>query len=226
MRSVSLLTVTCALALVLPTTAGASDLSEYRGFTLGDPLQVVIDRLQLAASDVKVVHERPTVQEVTWRPTQFVSGRAGETDSLAEMVLTFNEGRLARIRVMYDRARTQGLTDEDLHDAIASVYGVSLLMPVPPQRSISPPTARQPIGRWEDAKTFVLLWREDYPTRVGLAITSTASELALQEGIEEGLPLHAIQGAATDRVSGTAEAAALQARDEKTRRDNKATFKP
>src|SRR4029453_10966681 len=97
MRSVSLLTVTCALALALPTTAGASGWSEYRGFALGDSLQVVIDRLQLAASDVKVVHERPTVQEVTWRPTQFVSGRAGETDSLAEMVFTFNEGRLARI---------------------------------------------------------------------------------------------------------------------------------
>jgi hypothetical protein len=201
-------------------------LSDYRSFTLGDSVQVIVDRLQLVPSDVKVVHERPTVQEVTWRPQQFVSGTTVEPDSLAEMVLTFYEGRLARIAVIYDRARTQGLTDADLHEAIGSVYGVSLLVSVPTQRPISPPAERQTIGRWEDAKTFVLLWRENYPTRVGLTITSIPSELALQEAIEEGLQLHATQGAATDGVRRTAEAAALQARDEKTRRDNKATFKP
>ena len=74
MPSLPLLTMTCAMALVLATTAAASDLSHYRGLTLGDSVQVAVDRLQLGVSDIKVVHERPTVQEVTWRPQRFVSG--------------------------------------------------------------------------------------------------------------------------------------------------------
>ena len=47
------------------------------------------------------------------------------------MVLTFYEGRLARIAVTYDRERTQGLTNADLHEAITSLYGASLLLSVP-----------------------------------------------------------------------------------------------
>ena len=226
MPSVSLLTLTCALALVLPTTSAASGLSNYRGLTLGDSVQVVVDRLQLVAADVKVVHERPTVQEVTWRPQRFVSRTSVEPDPLSEMVLTFYEGRLTRIAVTYDRERTQGLTNADLHEAIGSVYGVSLLVSAPTLRTNSPPTERQMIASWEDAETFLLLWRENYPTRVGLTITSIASDLALQEVIVAGRQLHATEGAARDVARRSTEAAAVQARDDKTRRDNKAGFKP
>ena len=35
--------------------------SRYRGVTLGDPVQVVVDQLKVTSSDVKVVHERPTL---------------------------------------------------------------------------------------------------------------------------------------------------------------------
>ena len=82
------------------------------------------------------------------------------------------------------------------------------------------------IGRWEDATTFMLLWRENYPGRLGLTISSIASDVALQEAIAEGLRLHTTQGTAMDGARRTADAAARQVRDEKTRRDNKATFKP
>jgi hypothetical protein len=138
------------------------------------------------------------------QPQRFVSGMTVEADSLAEMVLTFYEGRLARMAVTYDRERTQGLTNADLHEGL---YGASLLLSVPTLRSLSPPAERQTIGRWEDAKTFLLLWREDYQARVGLTITSTASDVALEEAVTEGLQLPATQGAATDGVRRTADVA-------------------
>lgn len=227
MLRVFLLTLTCVMSLVLPAASAEPVLSHYRGVALGDSVQVVIDRLQVVASDVKVVHERPTaVQELTWRPHRFVSGASVEPDPLAEMVLTFHAGRLARIAVSYDRERTQGLTNADLHEAMGSLYGASMLISTPTQPTISPSSERQTIGRWEDAETLLLLWREHYPNRVGLTITSIAGDLALQEAIVDGVRLHAAEGPMRDLARRAAEAAAVQARDEKTRRDNKATFKP
>ena len=119
MTRVLLLTVVCAVSLVRPVASAESPLSRYRDVSLGDPGQVVVDRLKVPLSDVKVVHDRPTVvQQLTWRPHRSVSGATVEPDPLAEMVLTFHLGRLARIAVSYDRARTAGLTDADLNDAL------------------------------------------------------------------------------------------------------------
>src|SRR5687767_5562926 len=79
MLRVSLLTLISVMSFVVPTTAAEPVLSQYRGVTLGDSVQTVIGRLHLVDSDVKVVHERPTVvQEVTWRPHRFVSGTTVE----------------------------------------------------------------------------------------------------------------------------------------------------
>ncbi len=202
-------------------------MSQYRGVALGDSVQAVVDRLKLVAADVKVVHERPTVvQELTWRPHRFISGSSVEPDPLAEMVLTFYEGRLARIAVIYDRERTQGLTNADLQEAMARVYGPSILMATQTQGAIGLSYDRQTIGQWEDADSRLLLRREQYPTRVGLTITSIAGDRGLQDATSAGVRLHASEAPALDLARRTAEAAAVHAKDEKIRRDNKAGFKP
>jgi hypothetical protein len=227
MFRVSLLTLIGVLTLVVPSTSAETVLSQYRGVTLGESMQVVVDRLHLVASDIKVVHERPTVvQEVTWRPHRFVSGTTVDPDPLSEMVLTFHAGRLARVTAIYDRERTKGLTNADLHDVLGSVYGPSLLVAVPTQRTVTPPADRQTIAHWEDAETELLLWRENYPNRVGLTITSIVGDLALQEAIADGVRLTSAEAPARDLARRSAEAAATLARDEKIRLENKAKFKP
>ena len=227
MLRVSLLALASMMSVGVPATSAEPVLSNYRGVTLGDSVQVVVDHLRLVAADVKVVHERPTlVQEVTWRPSRFVSGTTIEPDPLAEMVLTFKADRLARIAVTYDRERTQGMTNEDLHEAMGSVYGVSMLIATPPQTTIAPSAERQTIGRWEDAETLLLLWREQYPNRVGLTVTSLAGDRALQQALAEGVRVDAAEAPARDLARRTDEAAAIQARAEKIRQDNKAKFKP
>jgi len=223
----SFLTLAFALSLALPATSAEPILSQYRGVTLGDAVQVVVDRLQLAAADVKVVHERPTVvQELTWRPHRFISGTSVVPDPLAEMVLTFYEGRLARIAVAYDREKTQELTDADLQEAIGRVYGRSLLIATPAKAVLALSYDRRTIGQWEDADTRLILWREQYPARVGLTITSIVSDQALQDAITAGVRLNASEAPALDLARRTAEAAAVQAKGEKTRRENIAGFKP
>jgi len=220
-----LLTVVCATTLVLPATSAEPVLSRYRDVTLGDTVQVVVERLQMTLSDVKVVSERPTlVQQLTWRTRRFVSGADSAHDPVADMVLTFHLGRLTRIAVTYDRERTAGLTNADLHEAMSSVYGTSMLLSTPIQ--ITPPAGPEVIGRWEDAGTLVLLWRESYPARVGLTIASMGADREAQVAIADGLRIDASEAPARDLARHAAEVAALRARDEKIRLDNKAMFKP
>ncbi len=222
-----LLTLTLALSIALPATGAESPLAQYRGVTLGDSVQSVVDRLQLVASDVKVTHERPTVvQEVTWRQHRFISGSSVAPDTLAEMVLTFYDGRLARITVLYDRERTQGLTDIDLREAMGLVYGPSILIATPTPGTLGHAYARHTIGHWEDADSRLLLWREQYPTRLGLTISAIAADRDLQQVIATAESLRAAEAPARELARRSAEAAAVQAKDEKTRRENKAGFKP
>jgi hypothetical protein len=226
MRTV-LLTVLCAMAIALPVTSAESVFAGYRGLTLGDSVEAAAGHLQAALTEVKVVHARPTlVQQLTWRPHQFVSGVSVEPDPLAEISLIFHLGRLARIAVIYDRSRTEGLTNADLHEALSGTYGTSLLLSAPMRTAVELPIDGVTIGQWGDNETLVRLWRETYPSRVRLTITALAADRAMQDAIADGMRLDATEAPGLDLARRTAEAAALRTRDENIRRDNKATFKP
>jgi hypothetical protein len=227
MLRVLLITMLCTPFFAPPTLAAESTLSSYRGVVLGDTVQVTLARLQLSETDVKVVYERPTlVQELTWRPHRFVSGTTIAPDALAEMVLTFHRDRLVRIVVAYNRDRTEGLTNADLHDALTREYGTSLLAATPTQAANAASSFAETVGRWEDAATSLVLQRERYPHRLGLTITSIEANRAMEAAMAEGLRLHASEAPTRELARKTAEAETARARDERVRRDNKATFKP
>ena len=221
------LTIVCATAIAVSSTSAQPVLSRYRGVTLGDPVQVVVDQLKVTSSDVKVVHERPTlIQRITWRPRRLVSGTIVEPDALGEMVLTFHLERLASIALSYDLDRTKGLTDADLLEAFTSAYGTSILVPTPTRTTVASRAEPEIMGRWDDAETLVLLWRESSTNRIKLTLTSIATDRAMQEAIADGLRLEASEAPARDLARRATEDAALRARDEKVRSDNKTTFKP
>jgi hypothetical protein len=154
-----------------------------------------------------------------------VSGITAVPDPLAELVLTFYQGRLARIVAIYDRERTQGLTDADLHELVSRVYGVATLQSTPTQLP-DPTLRRRTVGQWEDADHLVLLWREAYPARVGLTITSIAEDRVLQEAIAQSERVAAEEAPRRAEEGRAAAAAAIRERDEKQRLGNKAQFKP
>jgi hypothetical protein len=226
MCRVLILTIVCATAVAVSSSAQPV-LSRYRGVTLGDPVQVVVDQLKVTSSDVTVVHERPTlIQRITWRPRRLVSGTVVEPDPLGEMVLTFHLGRLASIAVSYDLDRTKGLTNADLLEAFTSTYGTSILVPTATRTAAASRADLEIMGRWDDAETLVLLWREPSTNRIKLTVTSIATDRAMQEAIADGLRLEASEAPARDLARRATEDAALRARDEKVRSDNKTTFKP
>ena len=138
--------------------------------------------------------------------------------------LTFHRGRLARIVATYERDRTAGMTDADLHAAFTATYGTAMLVPTPTAAGV----AGEPvtIGRWGDAETLVVLWREDYPRRIHVSISSVAEDRTMQEAVASGKRLDAIEGPARDIVRRATEDFAARQRTAKIRSDNNATFKP
>lgn len=217
----------CAIAFGTQTPTAEPVISSYRGMTLGNSLPEVLARLQIPAADVQILHADPLlVQRATWRPRPYMSGRPGESESVADIVLTFYAGRLAQIAVTYDRAQTQGLTDADVIEALAGAYGAPLLRSSPTQRTVSPAGAHVTIGQWEDPETLVILWREQFPNRVGLTVSSKTSAAALEQAIADGMRVETAAAPARELARRNAEAEVIRARDEKIRLENKAKFKP
>ena len=140
------------------------------------------------------------------------------------MVLTFHLGRLARVVATYDRDRTEGLTNADLHDSFTTIYGTSMLVPTPSGvRSSSEPEI---IGQWGDGETLVVLLREAYPRRIKLTVSSVAADRLLQDGLASGVRLDTIEAPTRDMVRRLSEEQTQRRRDEQSRLDNKSAFKP
>jgi hypothetical protein len=213
------------VAVTVPLGASAR-YAEYRGVVLGDSVATAVARLQAEASTVKVLYEQPSlIQELTWRPSRFISGETVAPDALSEMVLTFHLGELVRIAAAYDRERTQGLTDADLNELVSGVYGLSMLQPSA-TRPAAPASGRRTIGSWSDADTLVELWSEALPRRAGLVVTSKTGAAVLDQASATALRRESDAAPQRERDRLAAVAAAIIVRDEKIRVENKATFKP
>src|SRR4030095_8251995 len=76
-------------------------------------------------SEVRVLHQRPAlIQELEWRPRDALAS-SREADSINEVLFSFYNGELFRMVVSYDQQRTQGLTDQDMIEAISATYGIA-----------------------------------------------------------------------------------------------------
>src|ERR1051326_5106201 len=124
-RITALLTVSTISSVAFFTPVlRAGDLSRYREFQLGMNLLAVEGQTQMKTSEVKMVHQRPAIiQDLEWRPRNF--SRFAESDPLKDVLLSFYNSQLFRIVANYDRYRTEGMTDEDMIDAISATYGAA-----------------------------------------------------------------------------------------------------
>jgi hypothetical protein len=196
---------------------------------MGDSVTAVVASLDLTAADIATVHVRPSlIQQLTWRPNQSFTGRTAKPDAMAEMVLTFHLGRLARLVATYDRDRTEGLTDADLTDSFTAIYGPSMLVPTPIATRAGAKSSGQPeiLGQWGDGETLVVLWREVYPPRVKLTVSSIAGNRLLQDAIASSVRLDAVEAPTRDMVRRASDELTRHRRAEQSRVDNKAAFKP
>jgi hypothetical protein len=204
----------------------AGDLSSYRNFQLGMNLLAVEKQAEIKPSEAKTVHQRPAMlQDLEWRPRRF-PGPAPESDPVKDILFSFYNSQLFRMVVNYDRYRTDGLTPEDMIEAISATYGEA----AKPAAEILFPSAYSEnvkvIARWEDASYSFNLVRSPYqPSFALIAFSKDLDALAQAAGLE-ATRLEALDAPQRELELQRKQGEVSRVQQEKARLVNKPGFRP
>lgn len=211
------------ILLLTPLVQG-QDLSKYRDFAYGMSLVKVSEQVDSQPLQAKLIHKRPpAIQELTWWPKDR-SDNSLQTNSVWQIFFSFYNGELYRILVTYDRHATQGLTAEDMIQAISAQFGPATR----PAAEISFSTnelyrsTEKVIARWEDSQNSINLVRCKLLNSFGLVMFSKQLDAQAEAAIAESVKLdeQMLTQREVDRRKKTAEDL------EVTRQKNRETFRP
>lgn len=220
------------LGLVLCVNeAAAQDFGRYREFELGTDVAAVSTATRTVGSDLKVIHQRPAlIQELTWKP-RYGARRPNvpDTESVEQVVFAFHENLLFRMTVDYEHARTEGMSDADMIEAISAIYGSplkqSLARRPPAVSAYDDPGAL--IAQWGNADTSVMLYRlSSYATRFRMVVTDGPMAALARTAAARALVLDAQEAPQREAAQEKKEAEDRRAAEEKARSTNKAIFRP
>lgn len=214
---------------VLTTLSGSaltSNLSKYREFQLGSDLATVAKQTDVSPSRAEVVHQRPAlIQELQWRPQPRVLSTG--LDSVQDVMFTFCDGVLFRIVVDYDRYQTEGLTAEDIVQAVSAAYGETTTLPVM-EKSAQNTYGDQDkiVARWQDPQYRFDLIRSSYgPTFRLVGVLKTLDDRA-QAAALEAKRLDDQEAPQREAARLASDQETAKANLEKARLANKAKFRP
>jgi hypothetical protein len=204
------------------------DLSRYREFQLGMNLFAVAKQAGVVPSEVRVIHERPAlIQELEWRPQGSLSS-SPPAEPVSEVLFSFYNGDLFRIVVNYDRHRTEGLTDEDMVNAISAKYGTATR---PGAKIILFSSFavyndnEKVIARWEDSQYSFNLFRSSYQRAFGMLVFSKQLDALAQAAIVEAIRLDEQEAPQREIERQKQEDEANRAEQDAARLANKAAFR-
>jgi hypothetical protein len=215
-------------AMLWTTLAHAQDFSRYREFQLGMNLAATAKQAHLELSEAKVLHQRPAlIQELEWRP-HFALISIPEADPLKEVLFSFYNGELFRMMIVYDHNKTEGMTVEDMIDAISANYG-SASRPVKqvllfPSFEIYNDNEKV-IACWEDSQNSFNLFRSSAQPAFGMLAYSKRLDTLARSAITEANRLDKLEAPKREIDSQKKEAAEERAAQEKARPVSKANFR-
>jgi hypothetical protein len=191
MIRVSRVTVLAFLIVLSASSIHAHDLSSYRDFQFGMNLSSVAKQAGMKLAEAKMLHQRPAmIQELWWQRS---SGESSPlTDPVSEVVFSFYNGDLFRMVVTYDRYRTEGLTDDDMIEAISAKYGI-VARPVATIILFSSSQIynenEKVLALWEDSQYSYNLYRSPNQHTFGILIFSKRLDTLAQAAIVEAIRL-------------------------------------
>lgn len=202
-----------SLVLVLLSTPViyGQDISSYRQFSLGTSLVALSKQIGQDSHQANLIHQNPAViQQLTYWPIPTSPYSVG-AESVSQILFSFYNGELYRIVATYDQDATEGLTDDDMVQAISARYGAATrLYPeieLPTNDAYAP--AEKLIARWEDSMNSVNLFRSSSLDSFELAVFSRRLDVQAEAAIAESLNLEKqeapqrkidLQKIATDKV--------------------------
>ena len=224
MRTIRNLIVALCMILLSASLLHGQDLSKYRNFPFGMSLVELSKQLDLKPLDTKLIHKQPAViQELAWWPRD-PSGSSPQADSVWQVLFTFYNGELYRILVTYDRHRTEGLSREDMVEAISAEYGTATR----PTVEISFPTnelyisTEKVIARWEDSDYSFNLFRSTVLNTFGLVMFSKPLDAQVRAAIAAAIKLEGQENGQRKTERQKKETGDLEV----ARQKNRKTFRP
>ena len=187
-------TSTGAIALLcgLASTSmlSAADLSSYRGLKLGMSLAAASKLAGTRPTDSRIVQKRPTViQEMNWelRPAQ----ANPKPDPVKDGLLSFYNGELFRIIVTYDRYKIEGMSADDMIQAISATYGPATKPTTEIAYHSNYAEVAPVLARWEDSDYSYDLVRTGDGASFALILYSKRLEASALASIVEAARLDA-----------------------------------
>jgi hypothetical protein len=223
------LTSSFLCAMLWITLIHAQDFSKYREFQLGMNLTATAKQAHLELSETRVLHQRPAlIQELEWRP-HFALASTPEADPLKEVLFSFYNGELFRMMVVYDHYKTEGMTVEDMIEAISAKYGLASR---PVKQVLLFPSfeiyndSEKVLACWEDSQYSLSLFRSSSQPIFGILAFSKRLEPLARSAITEANRLDELEAPQREIDSLKKEAEEERAALEKARPASKANFRP
>jgi len=227
-RSLALSVACLALSATL---VQAQDLSRYREFRLGMTLAAVSQQTGLPVSMARDIHQRPQlIQQLEWQPQR--AAAAPEAEAVRTVRFSFYDDHLYQITVAYDRDRIEGLTADDLVEAISTAYGPATLASTQIGVALLPlyedrisGTDRTVIAQWEDSQYSVSLVRTSYPSAFGLVLLAQQPDRLARAATAEAVRLDVLEAPQREIDRQQKQADVDRAKADKARGVNKPVFR-
>jgi len=206
------------------------DLSGYRDFQFGMNFLAVAKEAGMRRSEARTLHERPAViQELEWRPQLFLGSPSLQTDPVQEILFSFYNGELFRIVVNYDRHKSEGLTNEEMIEAISARYGTATRPTAKTIRFSSSQVYNDSevvIARWEDSQYSFNLFRSSYQPTFGMIAFSKPLDALARAAVAEAIRLDEQEAPQREIERQKEHDAKDRAGQEKARLANRPDFRP
>ena len=183
-------TIALLCGFVGTSMLSAADLSSYRGLKLGMSLAAASKLAGTRPTDARIVQKRPTmIQEMNWelRPAQVNP----KPDPVKDGLLSFYNGELFRIVVTYDRYKIEGMSADDMIQAISATYGTAAKPTAEIAYHSNYAEAAPVLARWEDAEYSYDLVRTGDRSSFALILYSKKLETLAMASIVEAARLDA-----------------------------------
>ena len=215
-------------AALFSSLGTAQDLSRYRDFQFGMSLESVAKQIHMNASAAKITHHRPAmIQTLQWDQLSY-SDLSAKDRSLRSIRFDFYNGGLFKMVVAYDPVGTEGLTTEDMVEAISAIYGPA----TNPERTIAVSAFsayqdnQKVLACWEDAQYSYNLFRSPYGNAFGLIAISKQLDLVVADASREGDRLDKLEAPGKELARRVKQEEDTRVAQEKARLISKPKFRP
>lgn len=211
---------------ILSAATVTGDLSGYRSFRLGTDLPAIAKLADASPSEAKTICRRPAlIQELEWRPQRLTW--TSKVEAVQEVIFRFYDGELFQIEVNYDQFATEGLTTDDVVEAISGRYGVASKPPAQAKLAVVPSgDLEEVVARWQDNQYRFELIRSSYASSFRLVGTLKRLEAPAQAAIVEAKRLDDQEAPQREAAQIASAERAARVTLEKARLANKPNFQP